>query len=191
MPDLLENRNQKGCRMESGNDISTYCLPDNLRALRKRMRWSQEELAEKIGLNRGNIASYENGTAEPKICNLVKMAHLFKVSVYDLTHSNLRTEEAYISATQRNGNGNPVSVEDILKSYLTETDDFENAIKGIRFMFKLKLKNMEEIPEELKFMQDHFEQLYSLSEELLNSHKGLLEKIKCKCQSHHETNCGG
>lgn len=188
---LLEHRKQKGCMMESGNDISTYCLADNLRSLRKRMSWSQEELAARIGLNRGNIASYENGSAEPKICNLVKISHLFKVSVFDLTHTNLRSEEDYQSATQRNGNGSPVSVDDILNIYLLETDDFENAIKGLRCMFKLKLKNLEQIPEEVQFMQDHFDQLYSLSEELLNSHKDLLEKIKCKCQSHHETNCGG
>lgn len=191
MPELPENRNQKGCRMEIGNDILTYSLPENLRSLRKMMKWSQEELAEKIGLNRGNIASYENGTAEPKICNLVKMAHLFKVSVYDLTHSNLRTKEAYLNATQRNGNGTPVSVDEILKTYLTETEDFENAIKGIRCMYKLKLKNLDEIPEEMKFMQDQFEQLYSLSEELLNSHKDLLEKIRCKCQPRHEVNDEG
>lgn len=175
--------------MEAGNDILTYRLPENLRALRKRMNWSQEELGQRIGLNRGNIASYENGTAEPKICNLIKLAHLFKVSVFDLTHSNLRSEEDYLTATRRNGNGNPVSVDEILKMYLTETEDFENALKGIRCMYKLKLKNLPEIPEEFKFMQEQFEQLCSISEELLNSHKNLLEKIRCKCQESHLSNC--
>ena len=49
----------------------------NIRYLRKKMNLSQEELANAIGLNRGNIASYESGTAEPKIANLVKMSKLF------------------------------------------------------------------------------------------------------------------
>lgn len=168
--------------MESDNDILTYRLAENLRALRKRMNWSQEELGEKIGLNRGNIASYENGTAEPKICNLIKLARLFNVSVYDLTHSNLQIEDDYLAATRRNGNGAPSSIYDTLQKYLVETEDFENAIKGIRCMYKLKLKNLSEIPDEFKFMQEQFEQLCSLFEELLNSHKDLLEKIKCKCQ---------
>ena len=170
--------------MESAHDISTYCLPDNLRALRKRMSWSQEELAARLGLNRGNIASYENGTAEPKICNLVKMAHLFNVSVFDLIHCNLQTEDRYQKASRRHGNGSPLAVDEILRTYLAESDDFENAIKGLRCMFKLKMKELGEVPEEMQFMQDHFEQMCSVAESLLNAHKDLLEKIKCECQSH-------
>ena len=60
-------------------------LANNIRNLRKRNSWSQEELAGKVGLNRGNIASYEKGTAEPKICNLVKIARCFGVSILELT----------------------------------------------------------------------------------------------------------
>ena len=61
------------------NTSTPNLLPRNIKSLRRKLRFSQEELAQKLGLNRGNIASYENGSAEPKICNLLKFASLFRV----------------------------------------------------------------------------------------------------------------
>ena len=68
-------------------------LKSNIRFLRRKMNLSQEELATMIGLNRGNIASYESGTAEPRIANLVKMSKLFSVpflsNIYTKIHPNI------------------------------------------------------------------------------------------------------
>ena len=52
-------------------------IASNLKVLRKSTGWSQTELAECVGLNRGNIASYESGCAEPSINgggNLIRVA---------------------------------------------------------------------------------------------------------------------
>ncbi len=177
--------------MEHANGIDTYCLPQNIRALRKRMNLSQEELADRIGLNRGNIASYENGTAEPRICNLVKMAHLFKVSVFDLIHTDLQEEDNYRGAIARHTNGTALPVSQLLQSYFQELEDYEAALKGIQCMHKLRMKNTPEIPEQYQFLQDHFDQLHSLSQHLLESHKALLSQIKCHCQEPASANGQG
>lgn len=50
----------------------------NIRFLRKSRRYSQTDLAQELGLNRGNIASYETGT-NPTLEVLVKMVKLFGV----------------------------------------------------------------------------------------------------------------
>lgn len=177
--------------MENVNGIDTYCLPQNIRALRKRMNWSQEELAERIGLNRGNIASYENGTAEPRICNVVKMAHLFNVSVFDLIHTNLQEENAYQTATARHNNGKTLPTAHLLQSYYHELEDFETALKGIQCMHRLRLKNNSEIPEEYQFLQEHFDQLHSLASHILDSHKALLAQIKSLCPQEASMNANG
>ena len=39
--------------MEIGNQITPIFLPHNIRCLRKKRNLSQEELATKVGLNRG------------------------------------------------------------------------------------------------------------------------------------------
>ena len=84
--------------MESLNRMASNKLPQNIRYLRKRQELSQEELALRIGLNRGNIASYENGTAEPKICNLLKLAQTFGIPITDLTQKDLSHNDLYQSA---------------------------------------------------------------------------------------------
>lgn len=88
--------------MESLNGMTvSSVLSQNIRYLRKRQELSQEELALRVGLNRGNIASYENGTAEPKICNLLKLAQIFGISVTDLTQKDLSTRTYMSLRTKR------------------------------------------------------------------------------------------
>lgn len=169
--------------MEKQSEIAVNYLSENLRALRKRMELSQEELAEKVGLNRGNIASYENGSAEPKICNLIKIAHLYNVPIHDLIHSNLRDEDGYAAAVQRKSSGAATPIDMVLSSYFEEVENYESAIKGLQCMFKLKLNNLSDIPEEMAFMKENFEQLHFLATDLLSSYQTLLSTIKCKCQS--------
>lgn len=160
---------------------SGFCLAENLRSLRKRMKWSQEELADKVGLNRGNIASYENGSAEPKICNLVKIAHLFNIPVFDLTHSSLKEEGSIEQATRKHQNGFAQQSLASIGHYLKEAEDFQQAIKGLHCLFRLKTKNTTELPSEAVFLKEQFEQLYGLSEQLMASHIELLALVKQKC----------
>lgn len=174
--------------MDFLNNDSGYCLAENLRALRRRMKWSQEELADKIGLNRGNIASYENGTAEPKICNLVKFAHLFNLSIFDLTHSNLNLETTYSQATQRHLS--PSSV-DVLAHFEREAEDYQQAIRGLQCLFRLKAKNSTELPEDVQHLKEQFEQLYGVSDQLLKSHLELIAIIKEKCGEHNRNKPDG
>lgn len=174
--------------MDFVKNDSGFCLSENLRSLRKRMKWSQEELADKVGLNRGNIASYENGTAEPKICNLVKIAHLFNISVYDLTHNNLKEEGAVESAARAHQNGFSQPGPDLLGQFLKEAEDFQQAIKGLNCLFRLKTKNVSEHPEEASFLKEQFEQLYGLTEQLMASHLEILTIIKDKCPTHGASN---
>ena len=167
--------------IDFNNTNTNFNLSENLRALRKRMKWSQEELAERLGLNRGNIASYESGTAEPKICNLIKFAQLFNISIFDLTHSDLKEEANYIQATQRQSNGTGLTT---ILQYAEEAKEFEGAIKGLECIFNMKRRNVGEIPEDMKFFKNQFEQLNNVARHLLNSHFELIATIKSHCPEH-------
>jgi transcriptional regulator with XRE-family HTH domain len=170
--------------MDIDNDNSNFFLRDNLRTLRKRMNWSQGQLADKIGLNRGNIASYENGTAEPKICNLMKLAGLFKISVFDITHSNLKEDGIYQSAANRSANGHAILQGTSLERYEKEAEDFGSAIKGLQCLSRLKIRDLDKLPDEVQSMTDYFEQLHSVSQHLLKSHLELISLVKSKCHDH-------
>lgn len=51
----------------------------NIRFLRKRLGYSQRELAEYLGLKRNNIASYEAGIVEPRAATFIHMSDFFGV----------------------------------------------------------------------------------------------------------------
>lgn len=56
----------------------------NLKALRKSYKLSQSELAERVGTSQRNISYWENGTTQPDIDTLVRLADVFDVSVDEL-----------------------------------------------------------------------------------------------------------
>lgn len=170
--------------MDFSSNSSNLFLAENLRALRKRLGWSQEELADRIGLNRGNIASYERGTAEPKICNLVKFAHFFKIAIFDLTHTDLKEDKAYQHATQRHLNGGEGAYFPAINHYIEEAKEFESAVKGMECIFKMKLREAGELPEDMAFFKHQFTQLHTVAQHLLRSHVELISTVKNKCNEH-------
>ena len=63
---------------------------DNLISLRKLNGYSQEELAEKIGVSRQTLSKYETGESVPDIEKSKAIADVFNVSLDDLV--NFETE---------------------------------------------------------------------------------------------------
>lgn len=66
-------------------------ISNNLRFLRKKNHYTQEQMAEKIGIKRSLLGAYEEGRADPRLNNLLAMSKIFNVSVdalisKDLTH---------------------------------------------------------------------------------------------------------
>ena len=59
-------------------------LSENLLNLRKIHGFSQEEVAERIGVSRQAVAKWENGTTTPDIMNCAALAKLYNVTVDEL-----------------------------------------------------------------------------------------------------------
>ena len=162
------------------NDGNPIYLSVNLRVLRKMQGWSQEEFAEKVGLNRGNIASYEKGSAEPKICNLLKFAKIFRVSIIDLTKKDLSqiplpkvVEEITSPEDTKEGRA-------VLKKFQEEMQDIELFVNGVYNCHCYRVKNCEELSPNLQKVADNMDELYQVTQKLLQQHKDLLNYLECK-----------
>lgn len=55
-------------------------LADKLILLRRNSYWSQEELAEKLGVSRQSISKYESGQSVPELDKIVKLSEIFGVT---------------------------------------------------------------------------------------------------------------
>ncbi|MBQ9551798.1 MAG: helix-turn-helix transcriptional regulator, partial [Clostridia bacterium] len=53
---------------------------ENLRQLRRACGFSQEDVANVLGVDRSAYSYYESGKTEPSITNLVKIARMYRVS---------------------------------------------------------------------------------------------------------------
>ncbi|PIQ21253.1 MAG: transcriptional regulator [Cytophagales bacterium CG18_big_fil_WC_8_21_14_2_50_42_9] len=56
-------------------------VDNNLKFLRKKLGYTQAQLAEKLNIKRSLIGAYEEGRAEPKLSTLVNISRLFDVSL--------------------------------------------------------------------------------------------------------------
>ena len=64
----------------------------NLSALRQYHKYSQEEVAEKVGVSRQAVAKWESGETVPDILNCNALAELYDVSLDSLIHYDQEKE---------------------------------------------------------------------------------------------------
>ena len=154
-------------------------LASNIKHLRKKQAFSQEELATQLGLNRGNIASYEKGI-EPKICNLVNLANFYKVAVIDLIATDLQCPVALNTA--RRNYQYELKKEDkvILAKYIEQAGELKSVIESLSVCHKFQIKTTKDIPRELQPIIAHFNQLNTVSNHLLKAHLDLLNFVNSR-----------
>ena len=61
----------------------------NLKLLRKRVKRSQEEVAQDLGLTRSSYSGYENGVAQPGIDLLVTLCDYYLIPIDDFLRKDL------------------------------------------------------------------------------------------------------
>ena len=72
-------------------------LAENIRNYRKSMGFTQEQLAERLGITLGTISKWERGSSEPDLLYIMQIAELFHVSVdaligFTMHGNNVETE---------------------------------------------------------------------------------------------------
>lgn len=55
-------------------------IAERLQELRKKEGYSQEKLAEMLGISRQAISKWESGQGKPEIENIIKLTEIYKVS---------------------------------------------------------------------------------------------------------------
>lgn len=83
-------------------------LAEKITALRKRMNWSQEELAEKLDISRQSVSKWELGATIPDLDKILKMSEIFGVSTDYLLKDEI--EETGLSGGKDVPEGRTVSV---------------------------------------------------------------------------------
>ena len=56
-------------------------MKDKLQLLRKQNGYSQEQLADKLGIARQTLSKWENGQAVPELGNLISLSNLYGITI--------------------------------------------------------------------------------------------------------------
>jgi transcriptional regulator with XRE-family HTH domain len=68
-------------------------LGSNLAIQRKNRKWTQAQLAERVGVDTETISRFERGSAMPSLLTLEKLAHTLRASLAELlTESSTRPD---------------------------------------------------------------------------------------------------
>ncbi len=155
-------------------------LASNIRHLRKQLSLSQEELANRLNLNRGNIASYEKGTAEPKICNLLNLAHFYKIPMNDLISVDLHCPVAL--KTARENYQYELKAEDKVKleEFIKQAEELRTVMQSLKVCHQYQLKSVNDMPAELQPIVSNFNQLCGAGGHLMKAHDELLDFVKSR-----------
>lgn len=75
-------------------------LYETIQKLRKDAGYSQEQLAEKLGVSRQAVSKWENGTASPGMDRLQDICHVFGVSLGELVGADVDDKESDLEQIQ-------------------------------------------------------------------------------------------
>ncbi len=153
-------------------NMDTAFISNNIKYLRKSASLSQEEFAAKVGLNRGNIATYENGVAEPKMSNLLGIAAFFQVSVEQLACSDLSKFDVNAGPSDK-----VQLASNVVMDFKNKADELAAVLQSFQTYHRFKMKSMDAIPKDLQMMVINFEELFEVSESLLAQHLALIQNL--------------
>lgn len=101
-------------------------LAENIRRYRKDLGFTQEQLAERLGITLGAVSKWERGSSEPDLSYIIDLAGLFHVSVDALIGFSLRGTDADTEADRIEGLDRGESVWKIAEEYESALKRFPN-----------------------------------------------------------------
>ena len=105
-------------------------LAENIRNYRKELGFTQEELAERLGITLGTISKWERGSSEPDIDYIMDLAEIFRVSVDVLIGFSMRGNDPDIEIDR---------IEGLVKErkIVEATEEYEKALLKFPNNFKI------------------------------------------------------
>lgn len=166
-------------------------FPKNLKFLRTQKKLSQEQFATIIGLNRGNIASYEKGTAEPNINNVLKIVKYFNIDLTDIVEKDLTISSGFATEMMELPENGVLSMDHPeeqmideledhglkIERFLEQSNDMQKILSGFKsFYLYKKAKGHIDVEKMIK----DYEDLLDLMETLQSTNSELIEFLEVR-----------
>ena len=101
-------------------------LAENIRSFRKNLGFTQEQLAERLGITLAAVSKWERGTSEPDLAYIMDLAEIFHVSVDALIGFSMHSGDADTEADRIEEMGGAEDINRIISEYETALKKFPN-----------------------------------------------------------------
>lgn len=111
-------------------------ISEKIMSLRKQYGWSQEELADLVGVSRQSVSKWESAASMPDIQKIIKLSEVFGVSVDYLLKDEIDLpESSKVASTTDIGADNDshirtVSLEEA-NDYIADTESTRQELPGL------------------------------------------------------------
>ena len=159
-------------------------LAHNLQFLRKEAGLSQQALANELDLTRSQVASYENGKAEPSASMLSVCSHYFNISVNYLLEKDLQSLPNFRQITAARINDQEVLDklwrvrQQKIQSFDEQSSTLNQIISGLREMHKLKRKDLKQPSEETQGIMRDYENLSEMLDKFFELNEEMIQFLK-------------
>ena len=106
-------------------------LPDKLQQYRKLSKYSQEKLAELLGVSRQAVTKWENGKSAPSTENLIKLTTIYKIALDDLINDSPEVTKVDLNPKRKSKLKLIVSIWEIILCVLLVISIFSKGINGL------------------------------------------------------------
>lgn len=104
-------------------------LADKIILLRKKCGWSQEQLAEQLGISRQSVSKWESGMSIPDLDKIIKMSNLFEVSTDYLLKDEI--EVVIPREPVSNSDGKNIEMDDCKYVSVEEANTYMDLVKRV------------------------------------------------------------
>ena len=101
-------------------------LAENIRSFRKSLGFTQEQLAERLGITLAAVSKWERGSSEPDLAHIMDLAEIFHISVDALIGYSMRGSDADAEADRIDGLAKEVPIWKIAEEYEDALKKFPN-----------------------------------------------------------------
>lgn len=115
-------------------------VAQNIKLLRKKLKLTQEELANKIGKTSVSISDYEKGRSTPPYDTAVQLCEIFGVSLDQLIKTDLEKEKYYL----------PEELADKEKDYQAEYEELQKQYRLLERLTNLQEQRLAELEREIR-----------------------------------------
>ena len=144
-------------------------LAENIRSCRKNLGFTQDQLAERLGVTLGAVSKWERGSSEPDLGYIMELAELFHVSVDALIGFSMHGNDADGEADRIDGLQRKLSLEEL-------AEECDRALRRFPNHFRIVLCTAE-AHKQIGFMhkkEDHVKrslELYRHAVELISQNR--------------------